>query len=563
MTRFKRHLLMVIIMATFLVAAVFVWYSPVLFKGYAAHPFPATLILARNLSQSGVYGLENNLNVVLAPDLVKEQAQVSGLGNRLTPQIYAQIFKVMGQLGFKQAVFLACLIHALALLFFMLVVRKIWGFKKAVIFGTVYIFLPIQWTMPYLFLGSYEFATLFFSIFVWLYFGRENERYKKIAYVLAGVFLTLAMMAKEAFTLFVPIFLFYLFWTKKKKELLTVGLSFLVVAAIFWLPGFLRDNAYLGALTTKTGGNISSSDFLIYGEFFNDPYSYHFQKEEILAQTKIDGGWNSMKQLSTIKLLYNVGLRAPTLYERLSIGTFLFFKQNFKLFSLEQIGGPLVFVLISLGLFYLWKREREKATLFLVWVLGTFFLFAYIVFGSRSHVMDVIFPLVLLISLGVSICLKTLKKEIGSAKLALLAQTFLMILLIYNFIQTSHLVLSRIYDDSPVLKIEVYAQKIKENAKISARDVIAVGNGQSAYQLNYQTGKSTVIFNSETIIKLLKENRLKDAFEKFGVAYVIGYDKDLSKEIIQQTKVEVLAEDLPPMEPPLSNFKKQFMNFFR
>jgi hypothetical protein len=177
--------------------------------------------------------------------------------------------------------------------------------------------------------------------------------------------------------------------------------------------------------------------------------------------------------------------------------------------------------------------------------------------------MDIIFPLVLLISLGFNFCLEILKEKINSKKLVLLTHFFLMILVVYNFIQTSHLALTRIYDNSLVLKVETYAQKIEENKKISSRDVIAVNEGQSAYQLNYQTGKSMAIFNAETITKLLKENKLKKAFEQFGIKYVIGYNKELTKEIVKETGVGVVAEDLLINEPEPSYFQKMFMNFFR
>jgi hypothetical protein len=168
-----------------------------------------------------------------------------------------------------------------------------------------------------------------------------------------------------------------------------------------------------------------------------------------------------------------------------------------------------------------------------------------------------------LVSLGLSFCLELLGEKISSRKLSWWTQILLVALMVYGFVQTSHLALARIYDDSPVLKIEAYAEKIKATKNIFPEEVIAVAEEQSAYRLNYMTGKSFVIFRPETLEKLLAEKKLPDVFKQFGVAYIIGYDKELSEKIAKQTKVGVLAENLPPVELELSGFKKQFMNFFR
>jgi hypothetical protein len=40
--------------------------------------------------------------------------------------------------------------------------------------------------------------------------------------------------------------------------------------------------------------------------------------------------------------------------------------------------------------------------------------------------------------------------------------------------------------------------------------------------------------------KLLKENKLQWAFDQFGVTKIIGYDKELTDEIVKVTKIEVI-----------------------
>ena len=50
----------------------FIWYSPILFKGYSPNIIYEQIILAKNLAKSGVYGLYNDHGVLLASDLMKE-----------------------------------------------------------------------------------------------------------------------------------------------------------------------------------------------------------------------------------------------------------------------------------------------------------------------------------------------------------------------------------------------------------------------------------------------------------------------------------------------------------
>ena len=82
--------------------------------------------------------------------------------------------------------------------------------------------------------------------------------------------------------------------------------------------------------------------------------------------------------------------------------------------------------------------------------------------------------------------------------------------------------------------------------------------------INYLNNKSMVIFRSETIENLLKEEKLSSAFEKFNVEYILGYSDELSKKITNQTQVFNIATNsikLPEIE--VSSNKMWFLNFIR
>jgi hypothetical protein len=100
----------IIFLTTVFFLAVAVWFSPILFKGYVPHDIGSPgLILGRNLAETDEYAMESDLNVFLASSLIKEQAHPSAQGNKLTPLIYGQIFKITGPLS-EEKLILFCLL---------------------------------------------------------------------------------------------------------------------------------------------------------------------------------------------------------------------------------------------------------------------------------------------------------------------------------------------------------------------------------------------------------------------------------------------------------------------
>ena len=99
----KINLIALLIIVFFV--AIAVWYSPILFKGYSVVNIWEDALVARNLAKFNVFGAENSQNVILASSLVKEQAQSYSLGNKLTPLIIAQIFKVTGIPNYDNLIF--------------------------------------------------------------------------------------------------------------------------------------------------------------------------------------------------------------------------------------------------------------------------------------------------------------------------------------------------------------------------------------------------------------------------------------------------------------------------
>ena len=535
----KKTLIAVIFALAVFCLSFSVWASPILFKG-PIHQGSEGIILARNLAQTGSYAIENELNVLLSPHLVKEEGQLYVSGNKLTPLLYAKIFKMAGNLTESQLTFLALTLHSLALMFFALLILYLFGFKASLIFSLIYILFPFNWQLTNALTG-YEFALLFFSLFFLLYFLGLNQKYAYLYLAPAGLFLALACLAKEALLVFLPFFFFYLWRKNPKRYLIYVFLPFLILFGLIWTP-----NAYLLLLTEQTPKEIKATDFGRYGHFFPDPYTYHFQKEEFLENYQkqlTDPQTSPLVKANLLKTASNLGLDTPSIPERLKIGVILLLGHLARFLSLEEIGGPFIFLLMLLGAYILKKKNKYLFGFSLGWIFSALFLFSFVVLVSRRHLMDFNWILALLTALGIAGVVKIIGQYFNQEKSAILFSV-LLLAVCYHLVLVNHVTWNRIYDSNweTSLKMQAYSREINK-FEIADQEVIAVPDDVDRFRLNYLNGKSLVVFRKETLKNLLNKDQLSPAFEMFGVKYILGYSPNLSKEVEARTGVTAIADN--------------------
>lgn len=532
------------------VLAFSVWYSPILFKGSILSGAEGNIILARNLAQTGIRGTENDLNVLLSSNLVKDQAHISTYGNKLTTVLYSWIFKIWGEFSENELVLLSMSIYALALMVFTLIVLYLFGFKTSLIFSLIYILLPFNWQLSNN-VGSYEFALLFFALFFLFYFLGLNKKYNYLYLIPAGIFLALACLARETFFLFIPFFLFYLWWKNPKRFLLYIFIPFLILFSYFWLPDALMmkggGNSYLLIFNSQAPEKLKSADSTFYSHHFPDPYTYYFNREEFLekSQSELTSPETSFfTKVGSIKSATNNGFMSPSFLERLEVGLVLFSSHLSRFFSLEDIGGPFIFLLMLLGIYNLKQKNRYLFGLALGWILSVIFLLSFVILAGRQHLMDFNWILALFIALGLIMLAKIINQyfNFNQRKSRIL---FLVVVLsaLYGLVVANHAAWNRLFEGQEAsLKITAYSQKIKE-LNIPDEDVIAISKSVNRYRLNYLSNKSLVIFREETIRDLLDNGELASAFEKFKVKYILGYSPDISEEVIAKTRIVNVADD--------------------
>lgn len=528
-------LLSVLLLSSFFVA-LFIWLLPIAIKGYAAYSFSTNFTLARNLSLVQSYSMENKYNVILSPDLIKLHGQESTMGNKLTSIIYGWIFSAFGVLNMDQLVLLATIVYALAMVIFALSVYRLFGLKITLLFLLTYIFLPINWTNA-LNPGYFEFSLLFLSVFFLFYFMGEGKKYDFLYLAPAGLFLFLSSWSREAFFLFVPGLFLYFILTRKYRELLLVLTPFMIALSILWLPQ-ISSNGYSNLFTTQASDALKGADFQTYGEFYPDPYTYHFDRDLFLGQNLVAPSINPIGQFYQIKNLVNFGIRRPSIYERVVIGSCLLAEHAWRFLDINQLGGPLVIAIVLLGFYDLSIKRRDLAILFLLWPVTVLLLLSYVVFAGRSHIIDMVFPLALLIALGLERLLRSFGSTTDNNKSASFNFVFIA-LFVCNLLLCGKNFIDNIYSHSLADQNRAYAEAVSKE-DIKNEEIIATDS--NGYELNYLTGKSYVVFTDGTIRKLIDQGKLDDVFDIFRVKFVLGYSDRLTAEILDNSKVKNVAD---------------------
>ncbi len=543
-----------------------VWYSPVLFKGYAPAEMLDPVLLAKNLDKTGFYSMESERGVFLSSSLIKEEGHIATLGNKLTAYLYAGLFKLTGgALSYENLILFSIFLNSLTLLIFTFLVYHLFGFRLSGLFALIYVLMPFNWSSVYS-VGAYEFSVFFVSLFFLFFLVGKERKYSPVFLVASGVFLTLSALAREALFLLIPVLLVYLWFSRQRKIIISVFVPIVLILAVFYLPSFFKDNAYSNLFFARNAGNQRFVDFNFYGHLYPDPYLYHFEREKFLSgYSQQINQVGFLQSMEIKKVLANMGERSMTLLDRFLLGIILVTTHFSRFLSFELIGGPFILFFALLGFLYLKKRREDLFKFFIYWILGVVFLMSFIALVSRSHLEDFNWLIPFLAALGIFFLADLFNEKFNfSEKSKFLFFCFLSFVILWNMVLADHVVFGKVYDNQEVPKLEMYAKKIKE-AGINDNNVIAFGlHNLEGMTLNYLTDKSIVILTPDTMKKLVKENQLKKVFEFFSVKYIMGYDDELSKSIVSSSGVINIASDSLKIEQlPVSAAKSLIMNLIR
>lgn len=562
----KKLIWQILLLALIFFGAIFVWYSPVLFKGYPLKYPDYRQIAAKSIIENGKFSLESEKNVILSSEKVPKLGVISSQGDRLIPILSAGIYKLAGLPSPNQSVMIGVAVYAFSLLFFFLVTWRLFGYFQALLFSVIYIFLPIIWDIS-LWSNYYEYSLLFFSVALLFLFARKQKNSLPLN-IAAGAFFALSFLSRDAMLLFGPVLFIWLWLYRRKAILPLFGAMLIVLVSVPLIFGLLFGSAgnnhmsYFGV----NDDNAQGKDFYFYGHLYPDPYTYHYEKEEYLTGLKKELSKGGLTEHNIAKRMSNVESERISLWHRLKVAPVLLVKHLATIVSLESIGGSMIFLFFLLGLWDLKQRKNNFFQLSIIWISFVFFACSFVVLVQRNHVMDFAFAFALLVSLGITFFSKLIfiktkpSKFINSKTLSLL----LVFLVVYQLIMSSHVLFGRTYDSSGPMKINYYANQIN-HINLSSDDVIATPLGAGIiYSLNYLTDKSIVKFDKETIEKLYNEEKIQDVFDDFEVTHIVGFSVEQTEKIVNVSNVNVISENDVTLESfEVSPLKSLFMNLVK
>jgi hypothetical protein len=533
----KKYLILLIISVFFVSVAVRYW--PIYHKGYSNGLLADNLILARNLSFANKYSIENSQNVILSSSLIKKEGISASTHNELTPIIYGKIFGFLG-LNLKTPLYVGILLYSITTVLLFFLVLKLFGLKIALIFSGIDIFIPFVLAGS-VWLGFYEWGMFFFVIGISIYLLKEKASIWRL--LSSSLFLGLAALARNAFLISFVLLTLYDFyanfiyekdWKQIKQWILpaTKRIFVFTLPVILLFGGVMlmdraqdRTNAYLNA--AEAGYN---------GHLFPDPYTYHFEKETFISQIKNTAQGDQLSALISYGYVRSLKAIIKIYFTSIKYYITAFTRQ-------PSLGGSLVLFFLVLGAVFLYRRNKKLFVFSASWIILLFLVLIALRTSNDDHFLEIRFPLVLLISLGIFGTLSWLRGVIQNRKTHIVLTVAILLVLLVHLIQSDKWRFHEDYENSNMEKRIVLVNAIKERGILNKeKDIIAVGiDDNTPAILNWYTDLSYIYFSPETVGKLLKENKLQWAFDQFGVTGAAGYDKDILAKIANQTNVKTIS----------------------
>lgn len=523
MTVMSKFIKNILISAGIFVFSVAAYAYPLLQKGYPADADYPNLIASRNFAATGTYAVEGKDGIFLSSKKITESGVMTGVTNPLTVIIYGHLFKIF---GFSPNIPVAVSVTFFALFNAVLFWLGMYLSSRRVglIMAGISACIPIM-VVSSGFGGFYEFGLFFFGLALLMYFGGRNGVWRagSARIVLSGVLFALSALARNAFAVsFIPFLAYDFYLHRSFRRSILFAAPFIIIFGITLTPySFLNTpNGYI------TKGH---EPFGQLGHLFNDPYSFYHNREQYLKNLDLEGGLDRIGVAFAKRLGYPV--RFSDNLSGYSDALSFYPKESLALITL---GGPIMLALALYGFYLLRQRDKHLFRLIIGWIIFWYLYLSYSQFANWDHFIEIILPITLCMALGIMSIHETLKQKLSQFPARIIGLVIFLAVL-GHLTQATKWRFHDVYRSSVADEVLILAEELK-NQNLEQNDVIAVGvHLVAAYSLEYTIDQNVIYFNSETVADLVSKNILAEAFRKYKVTKVAGYDADLSRRIQAQT----------------------------
>lgn len=458
---------------------------------------------------------------------------------------------------------------ALGIVAWWLFVYRVFGVRIAWIASAILALMPMYWQQA-LSLTNYPLAFLFlfcsFAAFVWIY-----HQSKLGALIVSGLFFGLSIAAKDAFLVFVPWYVIAYLWIFRRNWKVGLGHTalFFACAGVMYLAPYAGDirtygypvNQNLARVWPKMSEKTVELENASYLHLYPDPYTYYKDKERFDTEyVKQFESYPLIQKWQDAKVLISFGVGDIGFFGTLFSGFWIMFNSIPSFFQQALIGSVALWLFIIPGMVWLRREKTAMSWVALGLVITMYININLILHYEREHLMDIMWLLALLAALGVSSVSESLGRvwQLSTGKI----MTIIVVVLLFQQLQANRLELAKLYAKNPVDRILATADAFE---KLPADAVVAVPLRVSEWEsVRSMTDRTVILFQEETVNRLIAEKKVPVAFGEYGVTHVMGYSSGTTLGMTQaMPQVQVIAEPKVDGTPKVTPFTQYLLHILK
>jgi 4-amino-4-deoxy-L-arabinose transferase-like glycosyltransferase len=566
---FWAHILFLLLLGAGLVA---LWMLPALMMGYS-FKLPG-LLSAYNFAETGLFSYRDAIGRYPSVDLLPVMGVPTPMDGRFFVAFLAFLSQWIAWSDFMMWNMIGAIVVAGACISLWFFVCKLFDSRTAWIAAVIMGLMPLyvyEASFLHMFQSALFFLLLSIAVFVWM---RKYSHYGSL--IGAGFLFGLSIASKDVFLIFLPwtvVSYLYVNRMRLKKSIISVVVFLLCSGAVYITPyiGDIKEFGYPmnWNLAHFWPGGDEIAD-LTYEHMYPDPYTYYFDREWFDARTI-----ERVEELSLLgKLQEQKVLRAyevvdTSILESLMHGVWLTLNNIPPYFHQGTVGGAFIWIFVLIGMAYLFRRDIRLCVFLVGLMVSSELVIRFALHYNRIHAMDTAWVLAIFAALGITetslslwerVRVRVKENFIFSANFIVCVITLIIAL---QLLQTNRIDLAKRYARTHVPQTLIAGQAL---AALPDEAIVATDrSGSPLPNLAYLGGRTIVPFTRETILHLLEEGDLREAFKTYEVTHIINYPEELEKRVQRAVPgIKIVQKDAEMQKThSLGLFKRYILHMVR